>query len=284
MPTGLVDGENIYFNVRLSTSSNPEAADLWPKNAMEGKTTSPNVTIPYRLEPGRSYYVHVQGVSNSKETEWLTQQIYIEEVTQPTSPIEEGENDGDVSGSGENPPLVNQLSIVDHSPESGEYQKPSEVVIVFDDKLSVEQFQDGGSSLLYVVEAPYKENLSLIDLRGLYSPKNAKNGKTSIDPEYPNILVWQPENVSSFKENASYTVIVSKNIKGENTMPIGSTYTFGFVGTPEHLHGEIDQIKEMLTSLNVSPSTSFLQSLMKSTVNSPVIYGLKRIVTTSLFT
>lgn len=36
LPNGLVDGEEIYFNVRLSTSNNPEAYDLWPKEPTRG--------------------------------------------------------------------------------------------------------------------------------------------------------------------------------------------------------------------------------------------------------
>ncbi|MFE4029173.1 Ig-like domain-containing protein [Priestia sp. YIM B13551] len=291
MPKGLVDGEEIYFNVRLSTSSNPEAYDVWPTNLLEGKTTTPNITIPQRLEAGRNYYVHVQAVTTGvivpkeativiasrlgestaniynddlKKTEWVTSQIYIEPIEQTTSsPVEESPS---TNVQPEVVSAMGQLGIVDYFPQNGEFQKPSEIVVVFNDAISPDLFNDttDSSSLFYVVEAPYKETLSLIDLRGLYSVKNAINGKSSIDSENSNVLVWVPDaGTTAFKEGKSYTVIVSKNITGENTLALGSNYVFGFVGTPEHLHGEIDQIKEVLSSLNVEPSTRFLQSLMR---------------------
>lgn len=268
LPIALIDGQQIYFNVRLSTSNNPEAFDLWPKNPLEGKTSSTNITIPYRLEPGRSYYVHVQGVSENKETAWLTGQIYIENLTQPTTPTEPSDNNdssNENSGSGE--VVLNQLSIVDHFPEMGELQKPSEIVVVFNDSIPATLFSDDQpetNPLFYVVQAPYKESLTLIDLRGVYNPKNALKASISVDSENPNVLVLTPKAGSTaFLEGKEYTVVVSKQLNGINTSPLGSTFTYSFTGTPEHLHGDLEQIKETLSSLNIEPSTKFIQSLMR---------------------
>ncbi|MDA1616342.1 Ig-like domain-containing protein [Bacillus cereus group sp. TH204-1LC] len=269
LPNGLVDGEEIYFNVRLSTSNNPEAYDLWPKNPLEGKTTSLSFTIPYRLEAEKNYYVHVQGVTGDKETAWLTSQIYIEKKgEQPvTPPVVEPPTTGEGGGSGGEGAIVGQLSIVDHFPQTGELQKPSEVVVVFTDTIASSLFgeeQPETNPLFYVVEAPYKQQLSLIDMRGAYSPNKAIKGRISLDEENANVLVFTPaEGPTVFRQGKEYTVVVSKNLKGENTLPTGMTYTFSFVGTPEHLHGDITQIREVLKQFGLNPSTRFLQSLMR---------------------
>lgn len=260
LPNGLVDGEEIYFNVKLSTSNNPEANDMWPKNPLEGKTTSPSITIPYRLEAGSSYYVHVQGVSGTKQTAWVTKQIYIEPQGSTATPTPETPV-GDVVVS------TQQIAIVDHSPQSGELQKPSEIVMVFTNTLSSEQFgpdQPEINPLFYVVEAPYKQNLSLIDLRGAYSPKNALKGQISLDEENANVLVYSPiGGPEAFKEGKEYTVVVSKNLSGDNSLSLGHTYTFGFTGTPEHLYGHLEQIKEVAKQFGIVFTTQFFQSLMR---------------------
>ena len=268
LPIALIDGQQIYFNVRLSTSSNPDAFDLWPKNPLEGKTSSTNITIPYRLEAGRSYYVHVQGVSDNKETAWLTGQIYIEDLSQPTTPTEPPTgNESSNENSGGTEVGTNQLSIVDHSPEIGELQKPNEIIVVFSDSISTSLFDENQpetNPLFYVVQAPYKESLSLIDLRGLYSPKNALKAHISVDLDNPNVLVLTPKDgPTAFLEGKEYTVVVSKQLNGVNSSSLGSTFTFGFTGTPTHFHGDMEQIKEALASLNIEPSTRFLQSLMR---------------------
>lgn len=264
LPNGLVDGEEIYFNVRLSTSNNPEAFDLWPKNPLEGKTTSLSLTIPYRLEPERSYYVHVQGVTDSKETAWLTKQIYIEnkETVSVSPPVVDPPSTG-----GEVVVGTDQLSIIDHFPQTGELQKPSEILMVVSDSISSNLFgpeQPSKNPLFYVVEAPYKQQLTLIDTRGVYSPNNALEGRINLDEESANVLVFTPtEGPAAFKQGKEYTVVVSKNLSGANTLPTGMTYTFGFTGTPEHLHGDIVQIREVLKQFGLSMSTRFLQSLMR---------------------
>ncbi|MES9681830.1 Ig-like domain-containing protein [Gottfriedia acidiceleris] len=266
LPTGLIDGEEVYFNVRLSTSSNPDAFDLWPKNPLEGKTSSPNITIPLRLEAERSYYVHVQGVTNTKETAWITNQIYIEPQTQPTTPpvVDPPPTDGGGGGT----VTADQLSLVETYPQTGELQKPSEIIVVFTDSIPLTELFDVNqpttNPLFYVVEAPYKQQLSLIDLRGLYSHKNAIEGLISSDDTNANVLVFTPTKGSqAFTAGKEYTVVLSKDLKGVNTQPMGRTYTFGFTGTPEHLHGDIEQIREVLKRFGLNPSTRFLQSLMR---------------------
>lgn len=278
MPSGLTIGEEIYFNVRLSTSNNPEAFDLWPINPLEGKTTSPNIIIPYRLDPGRSYYVHVQGVTKDMKTEWIGKQIYIEDIntrpsvptpppptTPPSTNEESNSEDEEIT-----PPIVtisDQLSIEETFPESDQMEKPSEIIIVFSHDIPDTLFgpdQPEVNPLLYVVQAPYKSKYSLIDLRGKHSVNNALKGTISIDSDNPNILIWTPlDGASAFQENKEYTVFISKDMVGNDSLPMGYTHSFGFIGTPEHLHGDIEHIKETLSFLGMELSTTFLQSLMR---------------------
>lgn len=152
-------------------------------------------------------------------------------------------------------------------PSNRRVTKPSEVVVVFTDTIASSLFgedQPETNPLFYVVEAPYKQQLSLIDMRGAYSPNKAIKGRISLDEENDNVLVFTPvEGPTVFRQGKEYTVVVSKNLKGENTLPTGMTYTFSFVGTPEHLHGDITQIREVLKQFGLNPSTRFLQSLMR---------------------
>lgn len=254
LPSGLMAGEGIYFNVRLSTSNNPESfEDLWPKNAVEGKTTATEITIPYRLETGRNYYVHVQGVSETRSTEWLTGQVYMEPLATetPTEAPTSGTESPITIG------IMEQLSIADHYPQLKEIATPEEVIIV----LSGDVSPTLDPKNLYVVQAPYKETLSLIDIRGAYSYNKAVPGTLSIDSENANVLIWTP--TGSFTQGKEYTVIVSKNLSGTDGTTLGFTYTFGFAATPEHFHGDIEQIRNMLGSASSQLSDAFLQSLMK---------------------
>lgn len=265
MPTGLMDGEEVFFNVRLSTSNNPEAFDLWPTNPIEGKTTATTFVVPYKLEPEKNYYVHVQAVTETKTTDWVTGQVYIEPISSPTTSVPEE------TETPETPPVVSvgaqQLTVLDHYPLKDEITSPSEIVIMFNDSLPSNLFgadQPEQNPLFYVVQAPYKQQLTLIDTRGAYSPKNALRGSISLDSESPNVLVWTPKGGSSaFLAGKGYTVVISKNLAGVNTLPIGFTYSFGFQETPEHFHGDIEQIKGMMGSFANELSTPFLQSLMK---------------------
>lgn len=262
MPTGLMDGEEVFFNVRLSTSNNPEAFDLWPTNPVEGKTTATTFVIPYKLEPEKNYYVHVQAVTKAKTTGWVTGQVYIEPILSPTTPTPvEPETPPDVSVGKQ------QLTVLDQYPLKDEIATPSEVVIMFSDGLPSNLFgvdQPEQNPLFYVVQAPYKKQLTPIDTRSAYSPKNALKGSISLDSESPNVLVWTPKSGSSaFLEGKDYTVVISKNLAGVNTLPIGFTYSFGFQSRPEHFHGDIEQIRGMMGSLSSKMSTSFLHSLMK---------------------
>lgn len=359
MPSGLLEGEEVYFNVRLSELSNPDASDIWPLNPIEGKTTSCEFTIPYKADAEKNYYVHVQAVTKEKTTDWITAQIYIEPLSQPitTEPSNSsGSTSDSSSGSESSPPVVigdpGQLMVIDHSPVLNEISTPSEIVVVFNDEIDptlfggvidtptdtneepakeepsttpiddqspIDENNNTGTSpeddtvvtladesdsntetldettnqtpddvtteepvtevgqdetdsekqaeanpLFYIVEAPYKESLSLIDLRGKYNVKNALKGFVNIDPDSPSLLVFSPEKgANDFVAGKDYTVILSKKLKGIKTMEMGVDFLFGFSARPEHFHGDINYIKEVLTSLNIEPTDSFLQSLMK---------------------
>lgn len=266
MPGGVAEGEGLYFNVRLSTSNNPEAADLWPSNPVEGKTTATNITIPYKLEAKNNYYVHVQAVTETKTTDWLTQQIYIEPIAQSSTPSADSGSTGDSTFVPSIPVDTGQLMVIDHSPRIAEMMTPSEIVVVFNDAISESLFDNqlAQEPLFYVVEAIYKKNLSIIDKRGTYSVKNAIEGSVSVDSENPNVVVFTPTKGSmAFIEGKDYTVILSKNLAGTNKLAMGIDFVFGFTSHPEHLHGDIEYLKEVLSSLSVVPSDKFLQSLMK---------------------
>lgn len=320
LPNEMVDGEEIYFNVRVSTSKEPLAQDLWPLNPLEGKTTACSITIPHRFELGRGYYVHIQGVHGEKETEWLTSQIFLEKMPEL---VEEEAEEKDEVDPGIVLPITEQLSVVDFSPAQGELTIPEEIVVVFShpidpllfpakaeqeefpeveeeidpdfsrplpeypeyddidpgftipptDKVENDPIIDPGftlqptrNPLFYVVKAPYKESLSLIDLRGAYHYRNAIDGYITVDEENPNVLVWVREeevDAEEFEAGAEYTVVISKDLAGVYTLPLGYTFTFGFQGTPEHLHGEIEHIQEVLGSFGMTFSVQYLQSLMK---------------------
>ncbi|UOE58090.1 Ig-like domain-containing protein [Cytobacillus oceanisediminis] len=252
MPSGLMLGEEIHFEVRLSSSNNPDAFDLWPNNQVEGKTTANQFTIPYRVKENENYYVHVKGVTARGTTAWATKQIFIEPLQQ-NNPIDPAPT----------PPISNpgaeQLSIVDRYPQSGEMATPSEIIIVFNGEISS---LDAVENPLYVVQAPPKDQLTIIDVRGTYSPNKALNGAVSWDPENPNVLIWTPA-ANVFQAGKEYTVIVNKNLTGLNLQALGYTHVFGFVATPEHFHGDMERIKEMVSAFGAELSDRFVQSLMK---------------------
>lgn len=245
MPSGLVIGEKVLFNVKVSELSNPEGVCVWPNSPEGGYTTVNEMTIPYKLEEGKNYYVHVQALTDSgdRASEWLTSQIYIEPIEQPAG------GTGSVTEPG------TQLAIEDHFPSSNSYEMPTEIVIVFNDNVKA-----GQESLLYVVAATPKESLSLIDLRGVYSPTKAIPGTVSIDTANPNVFVWKPTG-SPFVQGKEYTVILSKQLQGVAKSPIGYTYTFGFTATPQYLYGNMTDVRDILGTNGVSVSNHFLQSL-----------------------
>lgn len=321
MPDELAYGEEVYFNVKLSTSKEPEADDVWPTNPLEGKTTSLQITIPYKVELGRNYYVHVQAVRGDTLSEWKTAQLFMEKI--PELAREEVEEDKDNVDSEIVHPITEQLAVVDYAPQQGEFTIPEEIVVVFThpidpllfpekpeeeerpvveeeidpdfsvspplypeyedidpgfskpptDKVENDPIIDPGftlqptrNPLFYVVKAPYKEKLSLIDLRGAYHYSKAIDGYITVDKENPNVLVWvrdEEAGAEEFEADAEYTVVISKDLAGVYTFPLGHTFTFGFSGTPEHLHGEMDHIQEVLGSFGLNFSEPYLQSLMK---------------------
>lgn len=266
IPNGLMEGEQVLFNVKLGRSTNPEAADLWPLNVLEGKTTSTKITIPYRLEPEQSYYVHVNAIAGDKSSPWITEQLYIEGTQSaplnptPTTPPETGELPVET-------PVFNQLSMVDHYPNSQSYEKPEEIVILFDGALDPTHFgpeQDSRNPLFYVVQQPYLQTMSVFDTRGKYSVKNALPGRVSVAEDNPNLLVFTPEKGSeAFLADKEYTVIVSKDISGINSLPVGSTYVFGFKGTPLHMYGSLAQIQEVGKKFGKVFPDWLVQSIMK---------------------
>lgn len=115
---------------------------------------------------------------------------------------------------------------------------------------------------LYVVQAPYKKRLTTLDTIGAYSYKNAIPADVRVHDDADNVLVWKALKEDSIESDKPYTVVVSKKIKGRNTLPLGYTYTFGFTGTPEHLHGDIDIIRESLSGFQEAFSDKYLLQLM----------------------
>lgn len=276
VPDGFAEDASAHFQVKLSSSSNPEALGLWPNNEFEGKTRSAELSIPYKVNGEEAYYVHVRAVSSDAETDWISQQIYVDtplladdDVALPEElPLEL--EDGEDSTGGEIPPPstgVQQLSIVDQHPKNGELHRPEEIAILFTGAVDPEQFvsvDDEPHRLFYVVEAPQKTSLSVFDLRGAYKSRNGLRGQISVDPEMPNLLVFTPEDgTAAFRSGKDYTVVLSKDIEDVNGLPLGFTYSYGFTGTPENLYGDLPQIKETLSKYNLEFSTRFLQSLMR---------------------
>lgn len=115
---------------------------------------------------------------------------------------------------------------------------------------------------LYVVEAPYKERLTTLDLIGAYSYKKAIPADVRVHEDADNVLVWKALDEESIESDKAYTVVVSKKIRGCHTFPLGYTYTFGFTGTPEHLHGDIAIIRESISGFQEYFSDRYLLQLM----------------------
>lgn len=267
VPVGFGQDANDYFQVKLSTSANPDAEDLWPNNQFEAKTQSGDMSIPYKVAGDAIYYVHVRGATATGETTWLTEQIYMsnpvvsEPVENEPTPGTGGEDTGEAI------PVIEQLSIVDHFPKSGELHRPEEIAILFSAPLDAEQFisvDDEPHRLFYVVEAPQKTSLNVFDLRGAYKSRNGLRGQISVDPEMPNLLVFTPEEgAAAFLSGKDYTVVLSKDIEGVSGLPLGFTQSFGFTGTPENLYGDLAQIQETISKFGMTFSTRFVQSLMR---------------------
>lgn len=116
---------------------------------------------------------------------------------------------------------------------------------------------------LYVVEAPYKERLTTLDLIGPYSYKKAIPADVRVHEEADNVLVWKALDEKNIKADKTYTVVVSKKIKGCHTFPLGYTYIFGFTGTPEHLHGDIAIIRESISGFQEYFTDRYLLQLMR---------------------
>lgn len=97
-------------------------------------------------------------------------------------------------------------------------------------------------NLIYVVQAPYKERLTMIDLLTAYAPSKAIPGNVSIlDGQ---VLEWQA--TEDLEPEKDYVAIVSKDIKGTNTSKMGVPYILGFRSPWDRLYGNVNTIKSRL--------------------------------------
>ena len=406
MPLSLPENEAVQFDVRVSTSSEPTAAYIWPSENSPGVTTACELIAPLKLEPRNAYYVHVRAESAGDFSEWVTEQIYIEPIEDDT--IKDGASLyppttilPDTSLSDES---MGQIEIVEHAPDINEFTLSNEVFVVFNDAIAshfepipgvmplqaiepqyiqiidkpsdeedymdpftfsfnilenkgdelpedeelqegdeppmVDELSDSDEDLmasrvvcsideeilyrteevfgthtvdltdvwerlldgfntvrisyekytqqdneeivylieethftfyksrfkyapyLYVVEAPYKEKLSTLDLIGLYSYEKAIPADVRVHADADNVLVWKALEEDSIQPDKSYTAIVSKKIKGQHTSALGYTYTFGFTGTPEHLHGDLAIVRESISGFQEYFSDRYLLQIM----------------------
>ena len=230
LPVDTNENEAIFYSVRVSESSNPDNPAIWPSST-EGTTTNLEIDIPKAMTLGENYYVMVQAKAGDFTSAWTIGQIFMEKpVTseEPTPPTTDP-----------NPNPLLQLEVVDTYPTAGGIIQDNTIMVVFNDEIA-----DLELASVYVVQAPYKSSLTLVDKITSYGPGKAISGTVSVLPEYPNVI--QFVSAEELEKEKEYCIIVEKTVAGKNVGAIGYTYIQGFRTPWERLYGSIKTIKEKL--------------------------------------
>ena len=241
------DGEQITYNVRVSSSKDPNSPYLWPVLPIgtEYEQSGTSLAIEQDFETGRSYYVMVRATSVADSSDWAITQIYLEPpvVTNPDTP-----------STGEPAPILEQIDILEVYPSSGSIVQEDTVLVAFSDVLDALPV-----NALYVVEAPYKPVLSKLDLLTTYSVSKAIPGTVSLVES--SVLQWKATDELPLEKE--YVVIVSKDIKGISMDSLGVTAVSSFRTPWERMYGDIQVIKDKLGELSDSISDSSIYDSMR---------------------
>ena len=251
LPVDTNENEAIVYDVRISASNDPEAPVLWPQGS-EGTTSLLTMTIPYEVTRGSRYYVFVRARGGAYTSTWTVGQIFMElpEVTEPTNPTNPTDPDPTPT-----PDPFQQLEIVDMYPANGSVIEENKVLLVFSDELDTLP-----DNALYVVKAPHKETLSMVDLLTTYSPAKAVPGTVSLLDGHAQVLQWEP--IGELVEESSYVAIVSKDIKGKTVAKMGTTKSIGFSTPWERMYGKLTSVKEMIGGYANVLSESYIYEIM----------------------
>lgn len=265
IPTVFTEGEEILYDIRVSASNDPGNPAIWPATDVssievgsEQSIAETSISIPYDFELKRNYYVMVRAVTTSSTGDWTVSQMYLEDVVVDVPPI----------GNGTEPPapIIEQIEVVEVYPTQGSLIEDNKVFVIFSDELDVLP-----DDALYVVQAPYKAQLSMMDVLTKYAPEKAIAGTLSVLEMVgttTQALQWVPtENLELEKE---YTVVISKNLKGKNSDALGVSVTHGFRTPWVRLYGDIKIIKESLGDFGAYISDSFIYDSMN--VNTKFAY------------
>jgi hypothetical protein len=263
-PAVLNDTEPVTYNVRVSASNDALSSYLWPELPIgtEYNQAETSLEVPKDFEYSRNYYVYIQAVSTSDVSDWTIAQIYLSEPVKDTS---SSIDSGSV--------FIEQIEILEVYPTQGGIIQDDMVFVALSDSLD-----SLPSNAVYVVQAPYKEKLSLIDLLTVYSPNKAVQGTVSVVAGNDSIIQWAA--ATSLPTNKEYVIIVSKDIKGLNTDTLGVPASYGFRSPYDRLYGDIKAIKERLGDIAEGIKDSYLYSLMHTNT----LFAYQTVSNTSTFT
>lgn len=243
--------EAVVYHVRVSASSDPKSPYLWPSFPVGTEYTQEgtNLSIEDDFERERNYYVMVRATSSSATSDWTIAQIYLEPkaIESPTNPNPDDPNLPS--------PMIEQIEVLEVFPSSGAVIQDDTIFVAFSDELD-----ELPTDVLYVVQAPYKASLSILDLLTTYSPAKAVPGTVSLVDGTTEVLQWKAE--SPLPVEKEYVVIVSKDIKGIDTDKLGVPLVHAFRTPWERLYGDINSIKEKLGDLAASFRDSTLYEAM----------------------
>jgi len=231
IPAETNENEQIYYEVQLSTSQDPDVKPLWNMKDI----TDLAITIPKEVELGTNYYVMARAFGGEFRSAWVIAQIYMEKPKDPEKPTDPTNPGG---GNGGN--IFNQIEITEISPSHGSIAQVDEVLVAFSQPIKMDALPEHA---VYVVQTPYKDKLTALDKLGAYSVKHAVEGTVSLVADTDNILSWKPAN--ELLKEKPYVVIVDKAIKGTGD-PLGVTKMFGFNTPWERFYGRVDIVKSLL--------------------------------------
>jgi len=264
IPTVFTEGQSIIYNVRVSASNDPANPAIWPLTdaysidlQSEQSTAETSLAIPYDFELKRNYYVMVRAVTASSTGDWTVSQVYLEDTVVVAPPS---------GGTEPTAPTTEQIEIVEVYPTQGSLIEDNQIFVIFSDKLDTLPVD-----AMYVVQAPYKEHLSMVDVLTKYSPSKAIAGTVSVvemADTANELLQWVATEPLPLEKE--YTLVISKDIKGQNSDILGIRSTHAFRTPWTRLYGDIQTIKESLGSFGEYVSDSFIYDSMN--VNTQFAY------------
>lgn len=254
IPEETNENEAIFYDVKVSSSNDPENQGLWPVSN-EGTTTQTNLSIPKEFEYEQSYYVFLRARAGEFKSDWVIAQIYMEKpkVTDPGN------------GGGTGPDPFAQIEIIETYPSH--ILKENQVLLVFSDEVDETSVNEKS---LYLVQAPYKPQLSLIDLLTAYSKDKAVKATVGLLADNKQVLEWKTDEKLPLEKE--YTLVVDKELKGKNVNKIGHYVTKKFRTPWVRLYGSYETIKDILGSVGAAFSEDYIYDQMR--VNSLYAYDI----------